>query len=140
MVATQRRLNSIRPYPGNPRHNDPAVDAVARSLTEFGFRQPIVIDGEDVIIVGHTRFKAALKLAMAEVPVHVAAGLTPAQTKAYRLADNRTAVIAAEVTGRRAALLELDSRYCDVIVERWEGFSGRVAERVPGAADVAVPA
>ena len=77
---------------------------------------------------------------MAEVPVHVAAGLTPAQTKAYRLADNRGAVTAAEVTGRRAALPELDSRYCDVIVKRWEGFTGRVAERVPGAADVAVPA
>ena len=78
MIVTQRRLDSIRPYPGNPRHNDPAVDAVARSLREFGFRQPIVVDGEDVIVVGHTRYKAALKLGLTEVPVHIAVGLTPA--------------------------------------------------------------
>ena len=74
MVVTQRRLDSIRPYPGNPRRNDAAVDAVAKSLTEFGFRQPIVIDADGVIIVGHTRLKAALKLGLTEVPVHVAAG------------------------------------------------------------------
>ncbi len=94
MIVTQRRLDSIRPYPGNPHRNDPAVDAVAKSLQEFGFRQPIVVDGDGVIVVGHTRHKAALKLGLTEVPVHVAAGLTPAQTKAYRLADNRTAAIA----------------------------------------------
>ena len=78
MIVTLCRLDSIRPYPGNPRHNDPAVDAVARSLREFGFRQPIVVDGEDVIVVGHTRYKAALKLGLTEVPVHIAVGLTPA--------------------------------------------------------------
>ena len=94
MIVTLRRLDSIRPYPGNPRHNDPAVDAVAKSLHEFGFRQPVVVDADGVIIVGHTRFKAALKLGMTEVPVHVAVGLTPAQARAYRLADNRTAAIA----------------------------------------------
>ena len=94
MIVTLCRLDSIRPYPGNPRHNDNAVDAVARSLTEFGFRQPIVVDTDDVIVVGHTRYKAALKLGLAEVPVHVATGLTPAQTRAYCLADNRTAAIA----------------------------------------------
>ena len=94
MIVTQRRLDSIRPYPGNPRRNDLAVDAVATSLREFGFRQPIVVDDDGVIIAGHTRFKAALQLGLAEVPVHVATGLTPAQTKAYRLADNRTAAIA----------------------------------------------
>ena len=94
MIITQRRLDSIRPYPGNLRNNAPAVDAVAKSVTEFGFRQPIVVDAEDVIVVGHTRYKAALKLSLAEVPVHVATGLTPAQTRAYRLADNQTATIA----------------------------------------------
>ena len=91
MFVEMRSLTSIRPYPGNPRHNDAAVDAVAASIREFGFRQPLVVDEAGVIIVGHTRYKAALKLGMTEVPVHVAVGLTPAQAKAYRLADNQTA-------------------------------------------------
>jgi DNA modification methylase len=94
MQIEMRRLDSIRPYPDNPRHNDSAVDAVAASVREFGFRQPIVVDEQDVIIVGHTRYKAALKLGLAEVPVHVAVGLSPAQARAYRLADNQTATIA----------------------------------------------
>src|SRR5262249_53338957 len=64
-----------------------------RSIAEFGFRQPIVVDERGTIIVGHTRYKAALKLGMKEVPVHVAKGLTPAQVKAYRLADNQTATL-----------------------------------------------
>ena len=67
---------------------------MAKSLQEFGFRQPIVVDADGVIIVGHTRLKAALKLGLAEVPVHVAVGLTPEQTRAYRLADNQTATLA----------------------------------------------
>ena len=94
MIVELRPTDSVRPYPGNPRRNDDAVEAVAMSLTEFGFRQPIVVGAEGVIIVGHTRLKAALQLGLTEVPVHVAAGLTPAQTRAYRLADNRTASIA----------------------------------------------
>jgi DNA modification methylase len=70
------------------------VDAVAASIREFGFRQPIVVDAQGVIIVGHTRYKAALKLGLQSVPVHVAQGLTPAQIKAYRIADNQTATLA----------------------------------------------
>ncbi len=91
MHLEMRPLNSIKPYANNPRLNDAAVDAVAESIREFGFRQPIVVDEDGVIIVGHTRFKAAQKLDLTEVPVHVATGLTPAQTKAYRIADNQTA-------------------------------------------------
>ncbi len=60
-------LASIRPYERNPRLNDAAVDAVARSLQEFGFRQPIVVDAEGVIVCGHTRWKAATKLGLARV-------------------------------------------------------------------------
>src|SRR5262249_22699963 len=82
---------SIRPYAHNPRHNDAAVDAVAASIRAFGFRQPLVVDDQGVIIVGHTRYKAALQLGLEMVPVHVAAGLTAAQVKAYRIADNQTA-------------------------------------------------
>jgi DNA modification methylase len=82
------------PYPGNPRLNDDAVDAVAASLKEFGFRQPIVVDGEGVIVCGHTRYKAAIKLGLEKVPVHVAKDLSPEQVRAYRIADNQTASLA----------------------------------------------
>jgi DNA modification methylase len=94
MKIVQRKLSDITPYPGNPRINDHAVDAVAASIGEFGFRQPIVVDAEDVIVVGNTRYKAAVKLGLKTVPVHVATGLTAAQLKAYRIADNQTASIA----------------------------------------------
>ena len=87
-------LADIRPYDNNPRLNDSAVDAVAASLQEFGFRQPIVIDGEGVIVVGHTRWKAARKLGLEQVPVHVATDLTPEKARAYRLADNQSAALA----------------------------------------------
>jgi len=87
-------IQTVRPYEQNPRLNDQAVEAVAKSLREFGFRQPIVIDAEGVIICGHTRWKAAQKLGLKQVPVHVATDLTPAQVKAYRLADNQTASLA----------------------------------------------
>src|SRR4030081_2863220 len=93
MQVELRSITSIRPYENNPRLNDQAVDAVAASIREFGFRQPIVVDENGVIIVGHTRYKAALKLGLKKVPVHVAKGLTPAQAKAYRLADNQTATL-----------------------------------------------
>src|SRR5687768_10143573 len=94
MKITLRPLDSIQPYPGNPRHNDKAVQAVARSILEFGFRQPLVVDEQGVIIVGDARYKAARHLQLTEVPVHVATGLTSAQAKAYRLADNQTARLA----------------------------------------------
>ena len=93
MQVELRSITSIRPYENNPRLNDEAVDAVAASIKEFGFRQPIVVDEQGVIIVGHTRYKAALKLGLEMVPVHVAAGLSPAQAKAYRIADNQTATM-----------------------------------------------
>jgi site-specific DNA-methyltransferase (adenine-specific) len=89
-----RPLDSITPYDKNPRRNDAAVEAVARSLKEFGWRQPVVVDKDNVIVVGHTRWKAAKSLGMTEVPVHVAHELTPEQAKACRIADNQTASIA----------------------------------------------
>lgn len=87
-------IGRIKPYPSNPRINDAAVAAVAASLKEFGFRQPLVVDADGMLIVGHTRWKAALNLGLKQVPVHVATDMTPAQIKAYRIADNQTASIA----------------------------------------------
>ena len=94
MKVEQWDVTTIRPYRRNPRVNHDAVDAVARSIEQFGFRQPIVVDEKGVIIAGHTRFKAAKKLGLKTIPVHVAKGLTPAQAKAYRIADNQTSNLA----------------------------------------------
>ncbi len=93
MQVELRPIGTIRPYENNPRQNDAGVDAVAASIRAFGFRQPIVVDEEGVIIVGHTRYKAALKLGLEMVPVHVAVGMTKAEAKAYRIADNQTATM-----------------------------------------------
>ena len=94
MKIETRDINSIRPYENNPRHNADAVDAVAKSIEQFGWRQPIVIDDKGVIVIGHTRLLAAKQLGMTTVPVHVADGLSDAQIKALRIADNATGDIA----------------------------------------------
>lgn len=82
------------PYPGNPRRNASAVAAVKLSIQRYGFRQPVVVDEADVVIIGHTRLKAALEMGLPEIPVHVAADLTPAQVRELRIADNSTNEIA----------------------------------------------
>ena len=87
------KTDDVKPYENNPRINDAAVDATANSIKEFGWKQPIVVDKEGVIIVGHTRLKAAKKLGMEEVPVLVAKDLSSEQADAYRLADNKTGEI-----------------------------------------------
>jgi DNA modification methylase len=83
------QIGQVKPYEKNPRKNEGAIDAVAKSIREFGFRVPIVVDGEGVIIAGHTRLKAAEQLGLSEVPVHVARELSPDQVKALRIADNK---------------------------------------------------
>jgi site-specific DNA-methyltransferase (adenine-specific) len=116
MQVELRHVNSITPYPQNPRRNDAAVEAVANSIRAYGFRQPLVVDEQGVIIVGDTRLKAAKKLGLTHVPVHVATGLTPEQIKAYRIADNQTASLATwdddrlvqELTDLQAADFEMD--------------------------------
>lgn len=90
MQVEMRPIDSIRPYPGNPRSNEGAVASVAKSIQAFGFRQPIVVDAQGIIVVGHTRWKAARQLGLTEVPVHVANELTEEQCRAYRIGDNRT--------------------------------------------------
>ena len=87
-------VERLVPYARNPRRNDGAVDAVAASIREFGFRVPVVVDEQLTVLAGHTRLKAARKLGLAQVPVHIAAGLSEAQKKAFRIADNRVGEIA----------------------------------------------
>lgn len=104
-----KKIDEIVPYGKNPRINDQAVDAVASSIKAFGFKVPIVVDGKNEIVNGHTRYKAAIKLGLEEVPVIVADDLTPTQIKAFRLADNKVAEIAEwDEESLRIELVELE--------------------------------
>jgi len=89
MKVETAAIKTVVPYARNPRKNEAAVAKVAASIKEFGWRQPIVVDSEMVVIAGHTRLEAARALGMAKVPIHVAKDFTPQQIKAYRIADNR---------------------------------------------------
>lgn len=89
MEIVLKKIDEIKPYKNNPRFNDDAVKYVANSIKEFGFKQPIVVDKNNEIIAGHTRYKASLELGLKEVPCIVADDLTKEQVKAYRLADNK---------------------------------------------------
>lgn len=91
---TLMALSDITPYENNPRNNEEAVEKVANSIKEFGFNQPIVVDKDNVIIVGHTRYLAAQELGLTEAPVIVAGNLSDEQARAYRLADNKTGELA----------------------------------------------
>lgn len=91
MTVKEMAPGALSPYENNPRKNETAVDAVAASIHEFGFLQPIVVDADGVIIAGHTRKKAAERLGLKTVPVLIADDLTEEQARAYRLADNKTA-------------------------------------------------
>lgn len=89
-----KKLDDLTPYENNPRLNDNAVDAVAKSIEEFGFKVPIVIDKDGVIVAGHTRLKAAKELAIDEVPCIIADDLSEEELKAFRLADNKVSELA----------------------------------------------
>ena len=84
-----RGTDELVPYENNPRINDDAVDLVAKSIEEFGFKVPLVIDSENVVVSGHTRLKAAKQLGIADVPCILADDLDDQQVKAFRLVDNR---------------------------------------------------
>lgn len=94
MDIMQMKLSELKPYENNPRINDEAVEKVAESIRQFGFNQPIVVDENNVIVVGHTRYRAARKLGIDKVPVYQLKGLSEEQYRAYRLADNKTAEFA----------------------------------------------
>jgi hypothetical protein len=89
MNIIYKHVNDLIPYTNNPRINDKAVDGVASSIKNYGFKVPIIIDSKNEIIAGHTRLKAAKKLALTHVPCIIADDLTDKQIKAYRIADNR---------------------------------------------------
>lgn len=95
MKIVKLKLSEIKPYENNPRRNDQAVDAVAESILQCGYCAPIVVDENNVILAGHTRYKAVKKLGWNEVEVAVKSGLTDEQKRKYRLLDNKTNELAA---------------------------------------------
>lgn len=91
MNVQEFKLKDIKPYEKNPRKNDDAVPYVAESIKQFGFKVPIVIDKNNIIVAGHTRYKAAKEIGLKSVPCIIADDLTDEQIKAFRLADNKVA-------------------------------------------------
>ena len=94
MQIIEKSITEIQPYEKNPRKNDEAVQYVANSIKEFGFKVPIVIDKNGVIVAGHTRYKAAKELGLEKLPCVIADDLTEEQVKAFRIADNKVGEVA----------------------------------------------
>lgn len=109
LKITELPINKIKPYEKNPRKNNRAVIAVKRSIEEFGMRWPIIIDKDNVIVAGHTRFQAAKELGFTSIPTMTIDNLSESQIKAFRIADNRTSDFADwDVELLSAELEELD--------------------------------
>lgn len=135
-------VSDLIPYARNPRKNDASVDSVAASIKEFGFKQPIVVDKDRVVVAGHTRLKAAQKLGLETVPVVVAEDLTPEQIKAYRILDNKVGEKSewdAELLHLELSEIQLDLKVFevdfpftpDIAAEDWKEFDESAAEDVP---------
>lgn len=134
-------IDAIEPYEDNPRLNEASVEYVANSIREFGFKQPIVVDKDMVIIAGHTRWKASKQLGLKEVPVIVADDLTPEQVKAYRLADNKVGEQSLwdfEKLDRELADLEIDMGEFGFRTQEfeWNDIEGISEENYSGSAEV----
>lgn len=126
MNIVMKKTSELIEYENNPRNNEVAIDAVAKSIEEFGFKVPIVITKENVIIAGHTRLKASLKLGLATVPCIVADDLTEGQIKAFRLADNKTAELASWDFTKLES--ELESIEMDMSVFGFEDLESKVPD------------
>lgn len=136
MQVSQIAIDELIPYARNPRINAQAVDKVAASIKEFGFRQPIVADTENVIIAGHTRLLAAQKLKLEHVPVHIADNLTDAQKRAYRIADNRVSEDAEwDIDLLKIELSDLEDFDLDLLGFEDDELSDLLAEPVEGLTD-----
>lgn len=111
MQIITKKIDELKPYLNNPRFNDDAVEYVANSIKEFGFKVPIIIDKNNEIVAGHTRYKASIELGLEEVPCIVADDLNEEQIKAFRLADNKVGEKAQwnfELLDEELANLDLD--------------------------------
>ena len=123
MEVVNVKIEELKPYKNNPRFNDQAVEAVANSIKEFGFKVPIVIDKNNVIVAGHTRYKASKRLGLKEVPCIIADDLNEEQIKAFRLADNKVG----ELAEWDKDLLNLEMTDLSLDMEQF-GFIPEIAE------------
>lgn len=119
MEIVMRKVSELTPYEKNPRLNDKAVDACAESIRQYGFKVPIIVDRNGVIVTGHTRLKAAKALGMKEVPVIVADDLTDEQIRAFRIADNKVSDFS--IWDNKLLLEELEA-ILDFDVDLFTGF------------------
>lgn len=119
MEIVMRKVSELTPYEKNPRLNDKAVEACAESIRQYGFKVPIIVDRNGVIVTGHTRLKAAKTLKLKEVPVIVADDLTDEQIRAYRIADNKVSDFS--IWDNKLLLEELEA-IADFDVELFTGF------------------
>ena len=116
MEIIYKSTKEIKPYENNPRNNNEAVEKVAVSITDYGFRVPIIIDSNNVIVAGHTMYKSALKIGCESVPCIVIDDLTPEQIRAYRLVDNKTA----EYSSWDFEMLEKELKSLDIDISEFE--------------------
>lgn len=131
MTIKQILTDKLIPYENNPRNNDGAVDAVAASIKEFGFKAPIIVDKDMVVVAGHTRLKAAKKLGLEKVPCIIADDLTDEQIKAFRLADNKTAELAEwDVEALALELDDLDGMGFDMSEFGFDGFVDEIPDEL----------
>ena len=112
------KIDQIKPYDNNPRHNEAAVSGLKEAISQFGFKIPMIIDKSNIIVCGHTRYKAAKQLGLESVPCIVADDLTEEQIKAFRLADNKVS----EKAGWDFVLLEEELQLIDFDMEAF-GFT-----------------
>lgn len=128
-----RKIGELKPYENNPRHNDMAVDAVAASIQQFGFKNPVIIDKDGVIVAGHTRYKAAKKLGITDIPCISADDLSDEQIKAFRLADNKTAEPEVQKLFEKSALVIIDVN--DAIANGYVQLATDITDIMEGEAD-----
>ena len=134
MNIKELSISQLHEYDNNPRNNDGAVDAVAASIREFGFKVPVIVDGDNVIVAGHTRVKAARKLGMSAVPCIIADDLTPEQIKAFRLADNKVGELAGweiEKLGKELSEIDMDMSVFGFDAVEFEEFSEVCEDEIP---------
>lgn len=127
MKIVERKIEQLQPYENNPRKNEDAVEYVANSIREFGWQVPIVIDNDNTIVAGHTRYLAAQKLGIDVIPCVVADDLSEEQIKAFRLADNKVS----EVAGWDFSMLADELDALDIDMEMF-GFDSNINDYIDG--------
>ena len=134
MEIVEKKISELVEYENNPRVSADAVKTVAESIKSFGWKQPIVIDKNNVIVAGHTRFRAAKRLKLKIVPCVIADDLTEDEVKAYRLIDNRSGEFSTWNLDRLVAELKI----VDFNLDDWQ-FPSLFSDEIPTIPDVNIP-